>query len=132
MSECCLQVLGLLLSNYVPDASLMKSRDWAGVVARQDALRAMTFENVLQKLMENAVDMPPSGDQDPLLQGGQGGNQVSWLAHYVPNKHTMYTVVLPSITVAALAIAAAAVYVAVQQKRRMGAGDLGLRQGRRR
>lgn len=110
-------MLGLLLSNYVSDASLMSSTSWAGVVARQPSLRSMFWEHVLQPLLDNAQDLPerqPSGlvvqqHAAPVKRGAGWG---AWL----PSRQVTLTVAL-AVVVAATA-AGAALYLSGSRSQR--------------
>lgn len=68
------QVLGLLVDNYVPDAKRLKSNEWAGVLQQEGKLVEMFSAYITQPLTDNAeaTCLSDSEPGSPLHREGQG------------------------------------------------------------
>lgn len=115
-----MQLLGLLLEKYVPDATLLRSRTWAGVFQHADALSAMMQQHVLAPLLEGAEDVPETARStgESWAAGGAGAVNRSWLDWANDPLGTgKGSYVLPAVVVTGLAVLAVGVYIAHKRQR---------------
>mmetsp|Transcript_27634 Transcript_27634/g.70399 ORF Transcript_27634/g.70399 Transcript_27634/m.70399 type:complete len:240 (-) Transcript_27634:877-1596(-) len=54
-----IQILGLQLDKYIPDASLLRKTDWSDILHNEDALNEFMTKYVVGPLLDNAEDVPP-------------------------------------------------------------------------
>lgn len=118
-----MQVLGLQLSNYVPDTGRLGGSSWEGVVARQPALHSMFRQHVVVPLLEGAQDLPSAASMDEAggpVAGGPASKApgAGWPSWMPVDRRTTFSVVLPTVAVTAVTVAAIAVVVARRSRHR--------------
>lgn len=121
-----IQVLGLQLENYVPDASKLKSNSWEGILANDDLLTHNFVTFVTKPLLENSEDVvhtisPRNSPTQALRQqhwNSASGQQDTYGGQMSPYEGSPYNAHYWALTTGLLAAAATATALVLTYKKK--------------